>query len=120
VLKRADTSHDGDLDQQRVMYYNAQWQLLEEFINDSWDDEADPEDHSRRMQYVWGGRYIDDIVARQQRDPLGTLEPGALVETWYHLMDTLFSTVVILDENAKVIERVSYDAYGNARHHHRC
>jgi YD repeat-containing protein len=35
VLKRADTSHDGDLDQQRVMYYNESnsggWQLLERF-----------------------------------------------------------------------------------------
>jgi YD repeat-containing protein len=35
VLKRADTSHDGDLDQQRVMYYNESncggWQLFERF-----------------------------------------------------------------------------------------
>jgi len=75
---------------------------------------------NRYTAIMCAARYIDDIAARQQRDPLGTLEPGALVETWYHLTDTLFSTVVILDENAKVIERVSYDAYGNARHHQYC
>ena len=32
-------------------------------------------------------------------------------------IDTLFSTVAILDDSAQLVERVSYDAYGRARHH---
>jgi RHS repeat-associated protein len=55
----------------------------------------------------------DDIVMRRQDDG----NDGNWNSTWYHLTDTLFSTVAIIDQNANLIERVSYDAYGNARHH---
>lgn len=32
--KRGDTDLDGVLDQQRIMYYSANWQLLEERIDE--------------------------------------------------------------------------------------
>ena len=38
---------------------------------------------------------------------------------WYHLTDTQFSTVAIIDSVGKLLERVSYTAGGEARHHHR-
>jgi len=37
---------------------------------------------------------------------------------WYHCTDTLFSTVAVLSDTGAHVERVSYDAYGMARHHH--
>jgi len=37
--------------------------------------------------------------------------------TYYHLTDAQFSTVAIIDDNAVVQERVTYSAYGVARHH---
>ena len=56
---------------------------------------------------------IDDIAVRQQDTNLS----GTFNDTWYHLTDTLFSTIAIIDDAANLIERASYDAYGNARHH---
>ena len=35
----------------------------------------------------------------------------------YHLTDRQFSTVALIDNSAKLLERVTYDAYGNAQHH---
>jgi len=37
--------------------------------------------------------------------------------TDYHLTDAQFSTVAIIDDSAVVQERVTYSAYGRARHH---
>ena len=37
---------------------------------------------------------------------------------WFHLTDHQFSSVVVLDDTATVIERVVYDPYGLARHHY--
>jgi RHS repeat-associated protein len=115
ISKWADTSSppDGDLNQVRSMYYSANWQLLEELIIDDWDEQSQQNEPNRRMQYVWGQRYIDDIIMRRQDDG----NDGTWNDTWYHLTDTLFSTVAIIDMSANLIERVSYDAYGNARHH---
>jgi hypothetical protein len=86
------------------MYYNHNWQLLEEHIDDDFDD-LEGFDPNRHMQYIWGMRYIDDIVLRRQDSNLD----DTLDKTWYHCTDTLFSTVVILDHTAKLVERVSYD-----------
>ncbi len=66
------------------------------------------------MQYVWDQRYIDDLlVHREDSDASGSYD-----ETWYHLTDVQYSTVAILDDAAALVERVSYDAYGKARHHY--
>jgi len=37
---------------------------------------------------------------------------------WYHLTDPQFSTIAIIDRAGKLIERVSYTAGGEGRHHH--
>jgi hypothetical protein len=54
VVKLADTSSPPDtvLNQKRVMYYSAQWQLLEERIDDDVDAQ-EPNGVDRHMQYVW-------------------------------------------------------------------
>jgi hypothetical protein len=55
---------DGAFDQKRSMYYSADWQLLEEHIDDD-TDAMTPDGVDRHMQYVWGPRYLDDIVLRR-------------------------------------------------------
>ncbi len=112
TVKRADTDDGGSFDQERIQYYSADWQLLEERI----DDDApftEGSDIDRVMGYVWGSRYIDDIVMRQ----VDTDNDGTYEDEFFHLTDVLFSTVVITDEAGTIEERVSYDAYGTARHH---
>lgn len=126
VLKYADTDADGAQDQARFMYYSPGWQLVEEFImNDQASAPTSPintgtgdlhADVDQTMHYVWGIRYIDDIVARFVDDDLAT---AGYERVYYHLTDAQFSTVAIIDDAAKVKERVDYTPYGVAMHRHR-
>ena len=112
VFHEADTDLPNDgLDEEYVMTYGAGWQLVQEEIDSSTDDARD-----RTMEYFWGLRGIDDIVYRRltiDRDEDTTWE----TERYYHITDPLFSTVAVIDDSANLIERVTYDAYGKARHH---
>ena len=76
TIKRADTTtpFDGILDEQRIMYYSSDWQLLEERI----DDDLASGTIDRHVQYVWGPRYIDDIVLHRQDEDVDGYE-----DTWY-------------------------------------
>ena len=115
--KYRDTSSsapDG-LDQERLLYYSASWQLLEERIDDAFLEDVSI---IRHMHYVWGIRYIDDIICRQENSNFSNDSSGITYEsTYYHLTDDQFSTLAIVDGSANVLERVSYDAYGNPRQH---
>jgi len=112
TLKREDTDLDGDLDEERTYTYDASWRLLEERVDKDMDSDLD-----KRVQYVWGLRYIDDCV--MHRADLNN--DGDYIDsgegTWYHLTDAMFSTVALISSGAVVAERVSYDSYGQARHH---
>jgi len=113
--KELDT--DGSVpDQRREQYYSAGWQLVEERVDDGWTSgggfSAD-----RRLQYLWGIRYIDDIVMhREDHDGDGDFTDGGTLR-WWHVTDVQYSTVAVLDDSATIHERIAYDAYGKARHH---
>ncbi|MEE8154258.1 MAG: hypothetical protein V3T53_04785 [Phycisphaerales bacterium] len=117
IIERSDTPGSGSgLDQLRMMYYSAGWQLCEERIDDDspFTDDPTSGDIDRHVQYVVGARYIDDyLLHREDNNTDGTYD-----DTWYHLCDVQYSTVAILDDSAGLVERVSYDAYGDARHHY--
>ncbi|MBX3375225.1 MAG: hypothetical protein KF817_15460, partial [Phycisphaeraceae bacterium] len=79
---------------------------------------ADPGDGpDRRVQSIWGIRYIDDLILRR----IDTDLDGDVDHDWYHLTDVQFSTVAVIaprtSQNARIHERLTYDAYGRARHH---
>jgi len=110
VFHEADTDLPSDgLDESSILTYGAGWQLCEEGIDSSTDNSRD-----RRVDYFWGLRGIDDIVHRR-------VEMIQTPETrhYYHITDPLFSTVAVLDETNALVERITYDAYGKARHHPR-
>ncbi|MDY7110425.1 MAG: RHS repeat-associated core domain-containing protein [Planctomycetota bacterium] len=126
ILKQADTDGTGGPDQQRLMHYSAapgMWQPLQEDVRDAWTEQT-PGDIDRHVQYVWGSRYIDDIVLRRedrvdnQEDPGPDGDYGDAGDiTRYYLTDAQFTPVAIIDDGADVIERISYMPYGHARHH---
>ena len=63
---------------------------------------------------------MDDIALRMQNRNFTNDSPNVTYDDkWYHLTDTQFSTVAIIDSVGKLLERVSYTAGGEARHHHR-
>jgi RHS repeat-associated protein len=120
----AGAAPDGTMDQARLMSYGADWRLLEERVDDNlsisawnegtWSPSADLD---RVQQYVWGTRYIDDIVLhRVDRNTDGDyVDAGD--GTWHHLTDAQFSSVCLVTNDGAVAERVTYAAYGEARHH---
>ncbi|MCI0534838.1 MAG: RHS repeat-associated core domain-containing protein [Verrucomicrobiales bacterium] len=76
-------------------YYSDQWQILEERLNTS--STAD-------RQFVWGMRYVDDLVLRDK----GT-------ERFYALHD-YFHPTAIIDTAGAVQERYGYDGFGTPRY----
>ena len=114
---------DGKLDKARFMHHGADWRLLEERVDDAFilnDWNAGTYAASsidRTEQHVWGLRYIDDAVLHR----IDANKDGDYTDagdgTWYHLTDAQFSSVCLVDPAGVVAERVSYSAYGIARHH---
>jgi RHS repeat-associated protein len=101
IIKK--TYSGGQLDETRHFCYSDpdRWQVLEERVGQS----SDPD-----CQFVWGLRYIDDLVLRD-RD---TSQPanGALDERLYALEDALFSVVALTDDTGTIQERYAYHGYG--------
>ncbi|MCL4212103.1 MAG: hypothetical protein HRU76_15475 [Phycisphaeraceae bacterium] len=100
------------------MEHSTAWQVLEERIDDDWSPSGGTVD--RHVQHVWGGAvrgYIDDIILHREDGNVDGDYNDSFDSTWYHLTDPQFSTVAILDLSGAVIERVSYDAWGEPRHH---
>jgi hypothetical protein len=87
----------------RHFYYSAGWQVLEERVGSSTGADR---------QFVWGARYIDDLVLRD-RD---TSEPknGVLNERVYALEDANFNVVALADTGGSVQERYIYSPYGTS------
>lgn len=78
----------------RHFYYSDQWQVLEERLGSN--TTAD-------RQYVWGLRYIDDLVLRDSTS-----------ERLYALQDALFNVVALTDDEGDVVERFAYQPYGES------
>jgi RHS repeat-associated protein len=89
----------GTLSQTRHQYYSSQWQLVEER-----EGSATTPDR----QWVWGIRYIDDLVLRE-RD---TDANGSVDERLYAMQDPNWNVVAVAGTGGVVQERYSYTPYG--------
>ena len=119
----AGAGPDGTMDQARLMSYGADWRLLEERVDDNLSLSAWTEgtwspgtDLDRVQQYVWGTRYVDDIVLHRVDANIDGDYSDTADNAWHHLTDAQFSSVCLIDKAFAVAERVSYSAYGVARH----
>ena len=81
----------------RDYYYSDSWQILEEQLSGSTE-----------RQFVWGLRYVNDLVLRD-RDPDGS---GTLSERIYPLQDANCNVTALVDDTGAVLERYLYSAYG--------
>jgi RHS repeat-associated protein len=80
-------------------YYSANWQVVEE---------VEPPMTTPRRQYVWGMRYVDDLVLRD-RDATWS---GTLGERLYALQDPNWNVTAVMDTAGSVQERYAYAVYG--------
>ncbi len=108
----SDDPPDNNLDQQRNIFYDASWRMCEEEIWDAWTS-GTPGVIDRGVHYTWGMRYIDELLFRRI-DGNGN---GFFDFEYYHLYDVQFSSRIIIDSSADIIEWVDYTPYGVARHH---
>jgi RHS repeat-associated protein len=107
-------------DQQRVMYYNPAWQMIEEDVWDGWTDAQTSADIDRYVQYLWGGRGINDIILRRENHDFTNDSPTVTYDRdRFYLTDPQFSPVAIVEPDAtldvKIIERLSYTPYGQVQ-----
>ncbi len=90
----------GTLVSTRHFFDSSEWQVLEERRGTTTTPDR---------QFVWGVRYIDDIVLRD-RDPNGI---GSLSERLYGMQDPNWNLTLLCDPSGTVQERYVYDPYGN-------
>ncbi|MFO0916596.1 MAG: RHS repeat-associated core domain-containing protein [Pirellulales bacterium] len=82
-------------------YHSNQWQVLEERV----DSTTLP-----RAQYVWGPRYVDDLIVRD-RDSSAPFD-GVLNERLYYLQDANWNVTALVSASGVVQERYAYEPYG--------
>ena len=92
----------GTLDETRHVYFSSGWQAIEERVDSSTDADR---------QFVWGMRYIDDLVLRD-RDTSGD---GTLDERLYALQDGNWNVTALADDTGVIQERFAYTAYGQPK-----
>ncbi len=96
---RKDTYTSGTLSESRHYYYTPGWQCVEERLDTSTTVER---------QFVWGLRYIDDLVLRDR----STVDNGTMNERRYGLQDGNWNMIAICNTTGSVTERYAYSAYG--------
>ena len=92
---------DGSLSETRHFFYTSQWQDIEERLA----SDTDP-----NLQYVWGKRYIDNLILRDRDAD----DNASLDERLYALQDANWNVVATCTQETEVIERFAYLAYGNS------
>jgi len=113
TLKRGVSPSNSAQTQQRVMYYDAAWRLIEERVDDEYSASVGTED-DRLTQEYWGIRRLDDAVMRRVHH----VDDDSFGAFYYHLTDSRGDTLAITGVGAdpQILERVSYSPYGVAAH----
>jgi RHS repeat-associated protein len=88
-----DTYLSGVLSENRHFYFTINWQDIEERVGAS---------TSMDEQYVWGLRYIDELICRDDATP----------QRLYAIQDANFNLTSIANTSGDVAERYLFDPYG--------
>jgi hypothetical protein len=102
---------EGTLASTRHLYYSTDWRVLEERVVLAAAASGAETTAPAERQFVWGTRYIDDLVLRD-RDADGN---STLEERKYALQDANWNVIALTDDSGAVDERYAYSAYGAAR-----
>jgi len=88
---------------------DASWRLLERRTDESWEGSGFT--HDSTSQWVWGQRYIDELVASiTDGDANDEFE-----DLFYAMTDRNFSVIGLSQSTGASGERIRYDAYGHAQ-----
>ncbi len=89
----------GAFAEARYAYSTDDWRVVEERVGTS---------TSPDRQFVWGDRYIDELILRD-RD---TDANGSLDERLYAIQDSNWNVTAVVDATGAIQERYLYSAYG--------
>jgi RHS repeat-associated protein len=95
----------------RDYYYSCQWQVAEEreLLNTASKTTVAT---VPKFQWVWGTRYIDEVVLRDEnKDGDGDCVDGT-DQRLYYAQDANWNVTSLVDTAGTVVEHVLYDAYG--------
>jgi hypothetical protein len=96
-LTRRVSKESGSEVTRRDFYYSDQWQVLEERLFDS---------RFAERTFVWGLRYIDDLVLRDVEAGPGAGRLYATHDQWH--------IIAITNDAGDVVERLAYGAFGTS------
>ncbi len=97
VVKKSYTA--GVLSETRQLFYSTGWQVVEKRVGAA---------TAAERQFVWGLRYLDDLIVRD-RDTTGG---GSLIERLYALQDANWNVMAISNSAGVTQERYAYSSYG--------
>jgi len=95
----------GTLTHTSHLYYTEpnKWQIIEERVDTS---------PTAEQQYVWGLRYIDDIVLRDRDTTIN----GTMDERYYGLQDANWNVTALSSVVGSVQERFAFSGYGTPKY----
>ncbi|PQO43818.1 hypothetical protein C5Y93_21770 [Blastopirellula marina] len=95
--------HSGGIaEETKHVYFTSQWQEIEVRVGTT------PIDAPASQQFVWGERYIDDLLLRD-RD---STSEGFLNERLYVTQDANWNVVAISNTEGSILARIAYSPYG--------
>ena len=111
-----DVYDEGSLASRRHYYYSDTWQVLEERLETS-DGSGGFDTAIVDRQYVWGLRYVDDLLSRDRNtDGTSTGDYGktgsGLDERVMVLQDANYNVCAIANTTGVCLERYNYTSYG--------
>jgi RHS repeat-associated protein len=101
----------------RHAYYSDQWQVLEERVHphptsySSSSSSSSGAEGVAQRQFVWGLRYVDDLVLRDRDSD----NNGSLNERIYALQDDNWNVVALCSTTGIIAERYAYTPYGESQ-----
>jgi RHS repeat-associated protein len=93
------TYSGGSPSETRHYFFSSAWRVLEERVGAS---------TSPDRQYLWGRRYVDELVFRDA----DTDANGSLDQRLYAVQDGNWNVTAIVDTSGSVVERFAYTPYG--------
>eukprot|EP00456_Euglypha_rotunda_P068645 TRINITY_DN59_c0_g1_i2.p1 TRINITY_DN59_c0_g1~~TRINITY_DN59_c0_g1_i2.p1 ORF type:complete len:983 (+),score=74.93 TRINITY_DN59_c0_g1_i2:129-2951(+) len=93
----------NEISEVRHFYYSSRWQSIEERLGTT------PASSSPERQFVWGQRYLDDLVLRDR----STDDDGVFDERLYALQDVNWSMSAFVDEVGAPQERYLFTPFGS-------
>ena len=111
-----DLYDEGSLTSRRHYYYSDTWQVLEERLETS-DGSGGFDTAIVDRQYVWGLRYVDDLLSRDRNtDGASTGDYGktgsGLDECLMVLQDANYNVCAVANTTGVCLERYNYTSYG--------